>query len=274
MKALTTQKIETNLEKVLIQGDLAPLSEAERIKYVRMLCKAMGISILFRPFDFIKFNGKVFCYPNKNCTDQLRKNHNISIKVTTTEHVNGLYVVMADATMRVGREVKSDSDVGATNCKGLAGEALANALMKATTKAKRRVTLSICGLGFLDEETVREMAEKESKLIADVQAEATQEKIGETTSQPVFAPPAGAPSVEPQLPTNSDYILKAGRNQGKKLRNVPLSSLVKWLKFYSEKQEQGEKMHADIHDDAVAIDSFMKQAAVMSLNPEGGSENG
>jgi hypothetical protein len=34
---------------------------------------------------------------------------------------------------------------------GLRGEALANAQMKALTKAKRRATLSICGLGFLDE---------------------------------------------------------------------------------------------------------------------------
>src|SRR6202008_2665643 len=31
------------------------------------------------------------------------------------------------------------------------GEALGNALMKASTKAKRRATLSICGLGMLDE---------------------------------------------------------------------------------------------------------------------------
>jgi hypothetical protein len=35
--------------------------------------------------------------------------------------------------------------------KGLQGDALANALMKAETKSKRRVTLSICGLGMLDE---------------------------------------------------------------------------------------------------------------------------
>ena len=35
--------------------------------------------------------------------------------------------------------------------KGLAGDALVNAKLKAITKAKRRVTLSICGLGFLDE---------------------------------------------------------------------------------------------------------------------------
>jgi hypothetical protein len=33
----------------------------------------------------------------------------------------------------------------------LKGDALANALMKAETKAKRRVTLSLAGLGWLDE---------------------------------------------------------------------------------------------------------------------------
>ena len=33
----------------------------------------------------------------------------------------------------------------------LKGEALANAMMKAETKAKRRATLSICGLALLDE---------------------------------------------------------------------------------------------------------------------------
>ena len=35
--------------------------------------------------------------------------------------------------------------------RGLKGEAKANAMMKAETKGKRRVTLSICGLGMLDE---------------------------------------------------------------------------------------------------------------------------
>jgi hypothetical protein len=37
---------------------------------------------------------------------------------------------------------------------GLKGESKANAMMKAETKAKRRVTLSICGLGMLDETEV------------------------------------------------------------------------------------------------------------------------
>src|SRR4029077_13307885 len=40
---------------------------------------------------------------------------------------------------------------GAVSIKGLGGQLLANAYMKAETKAKRRGTLSICGLGWMDE---------------------------------------------------------------------------------------------------------------------------
>ena len=36
----------------------------------------------------------------------------------------------------------------------LKGEAKANAVMKAETKAKRRVTLSICGMGWVDESEI------------------------------------------------------------------------------------------------------------------------
>jgi len=44
--------------------------------------------------------------------------------------------------------------LGALSLKGLNAEDRANAIMKAETKAKRRVTLSICGLGFLDESEI------------------------------------------------------------------------------------------------------------------------
>ncbi|MBK9216944.1 MAG: hypothetical protein IPM59_15390 [Chloracidobacterium sp.] len=45
---------------------------------------------------------------------------------------------------------RSDSDIGVVPKSDMGGN-LSNALMKAVTKAKRRVTLSICGLGMLDE---------------------------------------------------------------------------------------------------------------------------
>jgi hypothetical protein len=53
-----------------------------------------------------------------------------------------------------GPSGRCDEDIGAVSIKSLQGEALANALMKATTKAKRRATLSICGLSFVDESEI------------------------------------------------------------------------------------------------------------------------
>jgi len=51
-------------------------------------------------------------------------------------------------------EGRMDIATGAVSIKGLQGENLANAYLKCETKAKRRATLSICGLGFLDETEV------------------------------------------------------------------------------------------------------------------------
>ena len=45
----------------------------------------------------------------------------------------------------------SDLNQGAVSIAGLRGDALANAILKATTKAIRRVVLAHCGLGILDE---------------------------------------------------------------------------------------------------------------------------
>jgi hypothetical protein len=53
------------------------------------------------------------------------------------------------------KEGRVDEDFGAVSFpETLRGEARANTILKAITKAKRRVTLSICGLGFLDETEV------------------------------------------------------------------------------------------------------------------------
>jgi hypothetical protein len=53
------------------------------------------------------------------------------------------------------------------------GEARANAMMKAETKAKRRVTLSICGLGMLDETEVESIPEAVIQLREPVVVENT-----------------------------------------------------------------------------------------------------
>ena len=96
-------------------------------------------------------NGKLTMYARKDATDQLRKLHGVSIRIVGRDVMDDLMVVTAEATDKTGR---TDSSIGAVSIAGLRGEAKANALMKAETKARRRVTLALCGLGILDESEV------------------------------------------------------------------------------------------------------------------------
>jgi len=139
------------LERVLVTGDLSKLTSAERLVYYRAVCESVHLNPLTRPFDYITLSGKLTLYARKDCTDQLREIHGVSITKLEREAFEGIYCVTAYAVNAKGR---MDSAIGAVSLEGLRGEAKANAMMKAETKAKRRVTLSLCGLGMLDETEV------------------------------------------------------------------------------------------------------------------------
>lgn len=136
------------LEKVLIEGDLAQLSSEERVQYYNALCKSVGLNPLTKPFEYIKLNGRLTLYALKACTEQLRKKNNVSIYDFRTKITEGIFIYTAFLQDGIGRK---DIGTGAVSIKGLSGPDLANAFMKGETKAKRRGTLSISGLGILDE---------------------------------------------------------------------------------------------------------------------------
>lgn len=136
------------LNKVVIGGDLSGLTAEQKSQYYFAVCRSLGLNPLTKPFLYLRLNGKEILYATRDCADQLRKLHDISIHIANREHLSDLYVVTARARDRHGRE---DESTGAVSVGEMRGDALANALMKAETKAKRRVTLSIAGLGFLDE---------------------------------------------------------------------------------------------------------------------------
>lgn len=150
--------------KVLATGNLELLSPVQKVQYYNAVCQSLGLNPLTRPFDYITFwRGKskvTQLYAKRDCTDQLRAIHNISVEFVERRNEGDIYIVTAKATTPDGR---SDVSTGAKALAGrdregkkwkLEGEGLANAMMTAETKAKRRVTLSICGLGFLDETEV------------------------------------------------------------------------------------------------------------------------
>jgi hypothetical protein len=139
------------IEAVLAKGDLSKLTEAQRVDYVLRTCESLGLNPLMQPLRFLTLDGKLVLYATKDCTEQLRKLHGVSVTDIVTQRVDDIYIVLAKVRDRTGR---TDASTGAVGIGTLKGNALANAIMKAETKAKRRATLSICGLGILDESEI------------------------------------------------------------------------------------------------------------------------
>ena len=139
------------MEQVIIKGDLSKLTPQERTTYYMKVCDSIGLNPLTKPFEYIALNGKLVLYALKACTEQLRGIHDVSVTDLTETLVNDVFIVTAKVRNGAGR---TDAAKGAVPIKGLQGENLANAMMKAETKAKRRATLSLCGLGWLDESEI------------------------------------------------------------------------------------------------------------------------
>jgi uncharacterized protein YlxP (DUF503 family) len=153
-------------QEVLLQGDLSRLSPEQRVEYYRRVCESLGLNPLTKPFQYIVLGGKLTLYATRDAADQLRRRYNISIEIVSREIIDGqYYVVTARARTPDGRidesigavplvSTKPNPRTGEIQTIRLTGDEYANAIMKCETKAKRRVTLSICGLGWLDESEI------------------------------------------------------------------------------------------------------------------------
>ena len=156
--------VSETIEKVLIGGDLSPLTPEQRVEYMKAVCKSLGLNSLTGPFGYILFKEKenapekLVLYAKKDCAEQLRKIHRVSvIPRTTKREVTGDFATTEIALMDATG--KTDTATGIVylwrkynnQSYRLTGQKLADAIMKSETKAKRRGTLSICGLGILDE---------------------------------------------------------------------------------------------------------------------------
>lgn len=146
----TNSKTAAIVEGAIIGGDLKNLTPQQRVSYYMEVCKSVGLNPLTKPFDYITLNGKLTLYARKDASEQLRRINNISIGKPDITFQDDWIIVTVVAHDDKGR---TDSDVGVVGRKDMQGN-FGNALMKAITKAKRRVTLSICGLGWLDETEV------------------------------------------------------------------------------------------------------------------------
>ena len=166
------------LNRALMAGDLAKLSPADRTQYYLALCQSNGLNPLTRPFIVLKTqDGSLQWYPTVGCAEQLRKRDRVSMRVLSRDlDPTGLYVITVEASTPDGRVEQSQGIVTLAeprmawkkNAEGqsvkmeeksssgepimvpLYGKARENAMMRAESKAKRRATFAICGLGLPD----------------------------------------------------------------------------------------------------------------------------
>lgn len=144
------------IEAVIAAGDLSRLSVDQRNTYYVTVCQSIGLNPLTRPFEYITLNGKLTLYARKDATDQLRSIKGVSITRADVSLADPDWVIVTtEARDATGR---TDIDVGCVSRKDMRGD-LGNVIMKAVTKSKRRVTLSLCGLGMLDESEIETISD-------------------------------------------------------------------------------------------------------------------
>jgi hypothetical protein len=155
------------MESVIAKGDLAKLTPDERVQHYLAVCKSLGINPATQPFAYLTLNNKLTLYATRTCTDQLRKINGVSLEIVSRQIADDILTVHVKATTPDGR---FDEDFGSVAFPSmLKGDARANAVMKAVTKAKRRATLSICGLGWPDETEIADIPGAKITESADVE---------------------------------------------------------------------------------------------------------
>lgn len=146
------------LSSLVINGDIGRLTTAQKINYYKQVCDKLGLDPLSQPFKILRLRGREILYCDRGGAQQLSKLHKVSHEIKMREITNGCYVVTAKANTQEGRHTES---IGAVPILNLRGAQLCNAMMKAETKAKRRATLDLLGLGMLDESETELMNDAE-----------------------------------------------------------------------------------------------------------------
>lgn len=174
---------------LVINGDLSKLTQQQKVDYYKMFCERIGLDSLSQPFKLLRLNGKEILYCDRTGAQQLNKVHNVSHEIKARETFNDCYVVTAQASTPNGRRTES---IGAVPVANLKGDSYCNAIMKAETKAKRRATLDLLGLGILDETETDSIPGNVQKI----------EMTIDNNQNPVFIDPAPAATPAPVLTTS------------------------------------------------------------------------
>lgn len=158
-RAVTTEELDLDamldeaaiaMQRVSAAGrDTKSLSTEERVALLASLNRALGLNPLVNGVQFLTLQGREVLYVTKHATDQIA-----SRLCLNRETIAGPDIRDFGGTKLVFCQVRVSAPNGRSEVATatLPVSDLVNVLMKAETKAKRRATLSIAGLGLLSED--------------------------------------------------------------------------------------------------------------------------
>ena len=209
---------------ILNGGDLSALSAAQRDAYCEAWAKDLGLNPTSGPIQCMLITQKeknavtgrwedkhrLIAYATKAATDQLRALHRVKILRSEVTFTADMVTVTVEGGLPDGR---NDIEVGAVALADHGGVPFspaqrANAVMKAMTKAKRRLTLSLIGAGLPDESELDTFTDA----TAHPEPASVLPTAGESTVVVTTAPDAAHPepaSVQPAPAENTTVATSA-----------------------------------------------------------------
>lgn len=247
------------VESALVRNDISQLSTQEKMTFYNNICESVGLNPLTKPFSFLKLQGREVLYATKDCTEQLRKIHGVSTQIISKGLAMDLFEVHIKAQDKNGRV---DEDLAYVVVKGMQGADLANAMLKCITKAKRRVTLSICGLGVLDEselDTVRNISPASNPQIQNQFKDISKSLDSELL--PPLIDQAETIDAQETVKENDlgQYVVKCGKKHiNKKLSEISLDEIQGFIDYLNKQTDKLDPEFAEFKEKATAYLESLK----------------
>lgn len=164
------------MQRVSAAGrDTKALTHEERVATLSALSKALGLNPLTNPVQFLSLSGREVLYVTKQATDQIAARLRLNRETVAGPEVRDfggtkLVFCQVKVTAPDGRSEVSTATLPFTDP--------VNVLMKCETKAKRRATLSLAGLGLLTEEEMETIPGAQPSPAVDLAAIGIERNIG------------------------------------------------------------------------------------------------
>jgi hypothetical protein len=177
-------------KQLVIQHDLSKLSPEELTQYLRDVSAFIGLDPDLNGLDTIWMQNEngpgqsLVVYARRGTAEILRDINGIEVDSLTDKMVNGSIVFTATGK---NKDKRQEIATGSKYITGLQGKALDDAIMTASTRAIRRLTMQFTKLGILDQ----------SEVEAVVGSTANPAAGATLVNGPMVIPPAVAPNNAP-----------------------------------------------------------------------------